>query len=230
MKIEMHVHCRPVSICAHHPAEEFPKMLKDAGIDGCVLTNHCYQNHMDRLSDDLKEQAKIYVDVFEKAKKAGEEIGFQVFFGCELKLMTQPHKPEFLLYGLKIEDFLDTYPLYNEDQKTVFDFCNKKDILMIQAHPYRSEQGYLPADMQYVHGVEVYNPHPRFNPRVEESLKLANDNNLLKTIGSDFHEMTQAGNTAMIFPDDTQDQFMIRDYLKKGNAKFYVKNKSIIID
>ena len=104
-------------------------MLKNAGIDGCVLTNHYSKPHMDTLSDDLKEQAKIYVDTFERAKQAGEEIGFKVFFGCELKLITQPHKPEFLLYGLTIEDFLETYPLYNEDQKTVFYFCNEKNIV-----------------------------------------------------------------------------------------------------
>ena len=180
-------------------------------------------------SDDLKEQAKIYVDVFEKTKKAGEAIGFKVFFGCELRLVIQPNKPEFLLYGLKIEDFLDTYPLYNEDQKTVFDFCNKNDILMVQAHPYRTEQGYFPADMKYVHGVEVYNPHPSFDPRVEESLKLANENNLIKTIGSDFHFKSQGGNTAMIFPDDTNDQFMVRDYLKKGKVQFYTRDKNIVI-
>lgn len=225
MKIEMHTHCKPVSRCAHHQPEEFPKMLKDAGIDGCVLTNHCYPAHMNPLSEDLKEQAKIYVDVFERAQKAGAEIGFKVFFGCELKLINEPNKPEFLLYGLKIEDFLDTYPLYNENQKTIFDFCNEKDILMVQAHPFRTEQGYAPADMKYVHGIEIYNPHPLFDPKVEDAVKLAEENNLLKTAGSDFHVISQAGNSAMIFPDDVSDQFMIRDYLKSGNIKIYSKDK-----
>ncbi len=225
MKIETHTHCKPVSVCAHHQPEEFPQMLKDAGIDACVLTNHCYPGHMRNLSDDLKEQAKIYVDVFERAKKAGEKIGFKVFFGCELRLMKEPNLPEFLLYGLSEEDFLDSYPLYNESQKTVFDFCNEKNILMIQAHPFRSEQGHAPADMRYVHGIEVYNPHPSFDPKVEDALKLAEENNLLKTAGSDFHIKSQAGNAGLIVPDHISDQFMIRDYIKTGQAKIYSKDK-----
>lgn len=225
MKIEMHTHCKPASACAHHQPEEFPKMLKDAGIDGCVLVNHCYPTHLKNLSDDLNEQARLYVDVFERAKKAGEEIDFKVFFGCELKLINEPNTPEFLLYGLSIEDFLESFTLYNENQKTVFDYCNEKDILMIQAHPFRSEQGHKPADARYMHGIEVYNPHPLFDPKVEQSLRFAEENNLLKTAGSDFHVASQAGNTAMLFSENTENQFMIRDCLKKGDVKIYSKDK-----
>lgn len=225
MKIETHTHCKPVSVCAHHQPEEFPQMLKDAGVDAFVLTNHCYPYHMDKLSDNLKEQAKIYIDVFHQAKKAGEQIGLKAFFGCELKLINEPYKPEFLLYGLSEEDFLDTYPLYNEKQKSVFEFCNEKNILMIQAHPFRSEQGYQPADVRYMHGIEVYNPHPSFDPKVEDALKLAEEYNLLKTAGSDFHVQSQAGNAGLIVPDDTSDQFMLRDYIKSGQAKIYSKDK-----
>jgi hypothetical protein len=93
VKIETHTHCKPVSVCAHHQPEEFPQMLKDAGIDACVLTNHCYPGHMRNLSDDLKEQAKIYVDVFERAKKAGEEIGFKVFLPADtVQSRSREHK------------------------------------------------------------------------------------------------------------------------------------------
>lgn len=225
MKVETHLHSKPVSICAHHMPDEFPQMLKDAGVDAFVLTNHCYLSHLVRLSEDLKEQAKIYVDVFHQAKKKADEIGIKAFFGCELKLVNEPNKPEFLLYGLSEQTFLDTYPLYYETQKTVFEFCNKNDILMIQAHPFRTEQGYAPADMRYVHGIEVYNPHPLFDPRVEDAIKLAKDNNLLMTAGSDFHVKSQAGNAGLIVPDDISDQFMLRDYIKMGKAKIYSKDK-----
>ncbi len=225
MKVETHTHCKPISACAHHMPDEFPQMLKAAGVDAFVLTNHCYPAHLVRLTEDLKEQAKIYVDVFYQAKKKAEEIGIKAFFGCELKLIKEPKMPEFLLYGLSEQTFLDTYPLYYEDQKTVFEFCNKNDILMIQAHPFRIEQGYAPADMRYVHGIEVYNPHPSFDPRVEDAIKLAEDNKLLMTAGSDFHVSSQAGNAGLIVPDDISDQFELRDFIKTGNAKIYSKDK-----
>lgn len=223
MKIDMHTHCRPVSCCAHHQPEEIPQMHKDAGIDAIVLTNHCYRAHMVNLSDDLNEQAKIYVDIFHRAKEAGEKIGLKVFFGCELKLMNEPNKPEFLLYGLSEKDFLDSFPLYNESQKTVFDFCNEKNILMVQAHPFREKQGYRPADMNYVHGIEIYNPHPHFAPMFEESVELARTNNKLMTSGSDFHVQSQVGNAGMIVPDEISDQFQLRDYLLRGENVVYSK-------
>jgi hypothetical protein len=213
----------PVSACAHHDAPLLPQMHKDAGVDAIVLTNHCYHSHLERLSADPIEQAKIYVETFHRAKEAGDQIGFKVFFGCELKLINEPNRPEFLLFGISEEDFLSSFPLYRKTQKEVFDFCNAKDILMVQAHPYRVKQGYAPADMKYVHGIEIYNPHPHFNSRLEDSIALAEENGLFKTAGSDFHVSSQAGNAGMIVPDDINDQFMLRDYIKTGKAKLYSK-------
>lgn len=221
MKINMHTHCKPVSLCAHHEAELLPEIFKSRGIDAIVLTNHCYPNHCDKLSDDLKEQAKLYLDTFYRCKAVGDTVGLKVFFGCEIKLINEPNKPEFLLYGFSEQDFIDSYPLYNSTQKELFDFCNKHDIVMIQAHPYRIEQGYAPADMRYVHGIEVYNPHPLFDARFEASLKLAEDNRILKTSGSDFHIESQADASGMIVPDNINDQFMLRDYLRSGECIIY---------
>ena len=221
MKIDLHTHCLPISRCAHHNPEEIPQFFLDKGIDAIVLTNHCYPAHCEPLSTDLKEQAKIYVDVYNKCKKAGEKIGLKVFFGAEIKLINEPNKPEFLLYGLSEEDFINSFPLYKSTQKELFDFCNQKNILMVQAHPYRVEQGYAPADMRYVHGVEIYNPHLLFDPRFDDALKLAVDNEKIKTSGSDFHIKGQAGLAGMIVPDNIEDQFMLRDYLRKDEAMIF---------
>lgn len=224
MKIDMHTHCLPVSLCAHHQPEELPHFFKNAGMDGFVLTNHCYPRHCDELSNVLIEQAKIYVDVFHRAKKTGENIGIKVFFGCEIKLINEPNKPEFLLYGLSEDDFINYYPMYNVSQKELFEFCNQNDILMYQSHPFRKEQGYAPAIPKYMHGVEVYNPHLRFPPRYEEATSFADENNLLKSSGSDFHEESQAGLAGMVLPESVNDQFMLRDYLKSGRYEIFDKN------
>lgn len=221
MKINMHTHCKPVSLCAQHEAEQLPEIFKNKGIDAIVLTNHCYPEHCDKLSDDLKEQAKLYIDTFYRCKAVGDKVGLKVFFGCEVKLIKEPNKPEFLMYGLSEQDFIDSYPLYNLSQKELFDFCNEHNIIMVQAHPFRTEQGYAPADMKLVHGVEVFNSHSLFDPRFEDSLKLAEQNNLLKTSGSDFHFDVQADASGMIVPDDINDQFMLRDYLRKDECVIY---------
>lgn len=224
MKIDLHTHCKPVSLCAHHQPEEIIQYFLDGGIDAIVLTNHCYPNHCDKLSDSMYEQAEIYVDTFKRCEIEGKKRGLKVFFGSEVKLINEPNKPEFLLYGLSEEDFLQSYPLYGLSQKELYNFCEAKDILMVQSHPFRTEQGYTPADVRYMHGVEVYNPHLSFPPRFEEAFKMAEDNDKIKTSGSDFHVNVQAGLAGMVVPDKIKNQFMLRDYLK--TKKFSIFNKN----
>ena len=218
MKIDMHTHCQPASECAHFEPELLPEKFKNAGIDAIVLTNHYYPRHCDRLSDDLKEQARIYVDNYRRCKAVGDEIGVRVFFGAEILIKGAG---EFLLYGLSEEDFIESFPLYNHTQKELFDYCNEKDILMVMAHPYRgTSDDFIRADLSLMHGMEVYNPHPLNNgkERFQDTLKLAIDNNMIKTAGADFHANGQQGDAYCIVPDDIKDQFMLRDYMKKGKC------------
>ncbi len=220
----MHTHCLPVSLCAQYQPELLPVYFSEGGMDAIVLTNHCYPSHCDALSSDLKEQARLYVDAYHRCKEKGDSIGFKVFFGAEIKLINEPRTPEFLLYGLSEQDFLDSFPLYGCTQKQLFDFCNEKDIIMVQAHPYRKEQGYAPADMRYMHGIEVYNPHPSFDARFEQALALADEHGKLKTAGTDFHTQSQVGSSGMILPDSIEDQFMLRDCLRSEKAVIFNKD------
>ena len=201
-----------------------PEIFKNKGIDAIVLTNHCYPSHCKRLGETLEEQALAYVETFKRCKAKGESIGVKVLFGIELKLVKEQNYPEFLLYGMSEDDFISSFPLYYKTQKELFDFCNEKNILMVQSHPYRTEQGYAPADMRYVHGVEVYNPHLLFDARFDDALKFAVDNEKIKTSGSDFHIKDQAGLAGMIVPDYIDDQFMLRDYLKENKAVIFDVN------
>ena len=227
MKIDMHTHCKPASLCAHHQPEQLPEMFKSKGVDAIVLTNHCYPSHCNSLGNSLQEQAKAYVDIYSRCKLSGEKIGVKVFFGVELKLINEPKHPEFLLYGISEYDFLKSFPLWEITQKELFDFCNTKDIIMVQAHPYRTEQGYAPCDMKYVHGIEIYNPHLLFDSRFDDTLKLATDNAKIKTAGSDFHIEKQAGLAGMVVPDSIENQFMLRDFLKQNKCVIFGQ-KSII--
>lgn len=224
MKIDMHTHCLPVSRCAHHEPELLPDMFRSSGIDAIVLTNHCYPHHCERLGDTYEKQANAYVEAYRCCKKKGENVGVKVFFGAEVKLINEPNCPEFLLYGISEEDFISYYPLYQKSQKELYDFCEQKNIVMVQAHPLRKEQGYVPADMRYVHGIEVYNSHRQCDARYEDSLKLALDYGKIKTSGTDFHVKQQAGLAGMIVPDCIDDQFMLRDFLRENKAVIFSKD------
>ena len=224
MKIDMHTHCLPISRCAHHQPEEITEMFLKKGVNAIVLTNHCYPAHLTPLSENLETQADIYLETYRRCKKAGENIGITVIFGVELKLINEPHAPEFLLYGISEEEFKNSFPLYNKTQQELFDYCNQKDILMVQAHPFREEQGYAPADMHYLHGIEIYNAHPYFDCGLKKTLSLTDQYNLLKTVGTDFHIEMQAGLVWADIPDDIKDQFALRDYLKNGKIQISDNN------
>lgn len=96
---------------------------------------------------------------------------------------------------------------------------------MIQAHPFRDEQGYSPADPRYMHGIEVLNAHSNFADHFEEAVSFAEKYQLLQTGGCDFHYPHQAGLGGMILPDTIEDQFMLRDYLRTCTPEFYRKGK-----
>lgn len=224
MKIDLHVHCRPASLCSHHQPEEIPAMFKAAGLGGFVLTNHYYPNHLFSLGDTPEVQAGAYIDVWRRAYEAGKKIGISVLFGAEVKLMEEPNEPEFLLYGFTEKQMKDSYPLYHLSQKELFDYCNANDILMYQSHPFRIEQGYAPADPAYMHGVEVYNPHLLFPARFEEALALAKENGKLMSAGSDFHEEAQAGLSGMIVPDGIGDAQELRDFLRENKPVIFDKD------
>ncbi len=214
MKVDTHVHTRPVSLCATKTSEELPAYFAAAGVDAFLLTNHYYPAHCNPLSDDLAEQARLYLDSFYRCRKAGKACGVKVFFGCEVKLINEPHTPEFLLIGISEELFFSSYPLYTYTQRELFAFCNTNDILMVQAHPFRAEQGYQPADVRYMHGVEVHNS--QFIPHPEETHALAKQYGLIMTAGSDLHRCEQAGLAYMTVPDTVVDQFTLRDALRRG--------------
>ena len=228
MKIDLHTHCLPISRCSIFEPEQMIELLAQKGIDAIVLTNHYKPEHLLPLSDDPAEQARIYLQVFERCRAKGEELGLKVFFGAEVKLGREPNCPEFLLYGFSQEDFIASYPLYDLTQEELFEYCNQKDILMVQAHPFRTEQGYAPADMRFMHGVEVYNPHPYFATRFEDALAVAEQNGKLKTAGSDLHMTEQLGPAGIIAPDDICDQFALRDYLRGGKVTIFTREKEII--
>lgn len=226
MKIDLHTHCNPGSKCATISPEDVPTLLKEAGIDGFVLTNHCYPKHCEMLSPDIKEQPHRFLEIFHRAKKKAEELGLKAFFGVEVNLINEEKRMEFLLYGISEQEFVDSFPLYTLSQKELFDYCNQKDILMIQAHPFREEQGYTPADPRYLHGIEVLNPHIGFADRFEDAQTYAREIGKLQTGGSDFHYPQEAGHAGMIIPDTIEDQFMLRDYLRTHTPQFYRKPKN----
>lgn len=218
MKIDLHVHSLPVSGCARFQAEEVPGRLKAAGVDAFCLCNHYYPGHLSRVGRDLPEQAEAFIGCFVRCQEAARALGMTVLLGAEVKLIQLPSHPEFLLYGLTQEILRKALPLYDYTQEQLYEFCQHENILMYQAHPYRTEQGYAPADPACMDGIEVYNGHAIFDPKYERTLEFAQSCGLAMSAGSDFHDPEDAGRGGIVVPDGIRitNASELRDYLKEN--------------
>jgi hypothetical protein len=74
---------------------------------------------------------------------------------------------------------------------------DRRDILIIQAHPFRKNMTLAPENL--VDGIEVFNLHPNHNSRVGYASRYAEDlGRCVCTCGTDFHHRGQACLTALL--------------------------------
>jgi hypothetical protein len=186
-RIELHAHSSESSRCGSIGAAELVKIYKEAGYSALVLTDHYYARFFDKISDlSWEKQLEKYLKGYKKAKNIADKLDFKIFLGIEIKFDNDPN--EYLVYGLK-EEFLLNHPnlhhLDLESFKTIVERL-EEDILIFQAHPYRSSMA--PADIKLLDGLEVYNGNPRHNSQNDKAFTYAEKHDLKMISGSDFHE------------------------------------------
>ncbi len=221
LRYDLHIHSSQVSLCAHLPAEDMVRRYKDAGYAGFVLTDHYNRPYMDSFGlEDWEQKAECFLSGYRAARSVGEEIGFTVLLGMELQLGGSSN--EYLLYGLT-EAFLKAHPsLYEMDLVTLRTLCDENGILIVQAHPYRSNM--TRAMPGFLDGMEVFNANPRHNSRNEMALQYATQHNLLQTSGSDAHEPEDVGRGGILVSEPIQTVEQLVSVLKSGAYRL-IKNK-----
>lgn len=185
MKIEMHIHTSEASPCANVSASKTPLIYKDAGYDAIVITDH-YSKWVEEQSGSTTQAdyTEYFLNGYHTALKAGKEIGLPVFLGAEVNLPDSPN--DYLMYGAD-EEFFRMHPgLYLLSLKELYALCHSNDILLIQAHPYRTYC--TPADPRYLDGAESFNGNPRHDNRNDMAGEWVRANHLIPSSGSDFHE------------------------------------------
>jgi hypothetical protein len=202
IKIDTHSHTAGASFCSQVLPAMYAQLYKARGIRTTVLTNHYSRQQMSMVAYTFPEQIRRFVDEFHVARDMGKEVGVNVLLGAEVAIAskTSPYN-EYILFGLSEEFLLNTPPLYDLDQASLYRLCNDHGILMYQTHPFRHEQGHSPQDPDLMDGVEI-NCHSLFKNHYEEVVRFADKHNLAISCGSDLHYPTQAGYGG-IFADDT---------------------------
>lgn len=191
---ETHMHTSQGSACARNTGAEMARAAKDYGYTGITITDHFFYGNtaVDR-SLPWNQWVEMFCQGYYDAKKTGEEIGLQVFFGWESCYDTM----EFLIYGLS-PDWLMAHPEIRDcSVKEQYQMIHRDGGVVIQAHPFR-EADYIHDMTQYpedVDGVEVLNISNgaksgyglNANPWDDKAYEYAKEHGLHMSAGSDVH-------------------------------------------
>ncbi len=191
---EPHLHTSEGSKCATSSGKEMADACFKAGYTGIFVTDHFFYGNtaVDR-SLPWQDWVTEFCEGYESAKKEGDKLGLQVFFGWEATY----DGTDFLIYGLSKEWLYEHPEIKDISIPEQYELVHKDGGMVIHAHPYRTDF-YIPEIRlfpDYVDGVETVNAshscilsNHHNNPDFDKkALIYAKENNLPQTAGSDLH-------------------------------------------
>lgn len=229
----MHLHTKGNSVCAKETPKDIIDAYKNAGYDGIVCTNHfskfIYYKYFAQYKTE-QEKVNAILNGFYKLKEIGAENGIDVFFGLELAILRDDYHnvfrrkcEELLVYGITDEEFRRyNVRLAEMNYKQLYEFANKHNWIIAQAHPYRARTKL--ANPKYLHAMEVYNGHPGHYDRNELAKERGEQYRLIPVAGSDFHNLGGEG-TGLMFDTKVNDEQNLVQLLKNTSPKIFMRNK-----
>ena len=223
-KIETHLHTAPFSPCAIEYPRDIARILKKAGFDAVIITNHyrkdIYEYWQERGCDPVDKYLEAYHELVKYCKK----VDIDAWLGIEVHLWRYNvgdvcgPMHEVLLYGIDEQFLRDNPHIYDLTVEQLKELCDKSGVLAIQSHPYRATS--RPIDPAYVHGYEVHNGNREQNPPHINALayEAAEQNGLIMTSGSDFHKRGDEV-SGMYIPTIVKDIAGFVECLKDGSAR-----------
>lgn len=208
IKIDPHTHSMAISTCSKVTCEQIIDEKIKLGYDGVILTNHCQPWYYPK--EEHKNYVERVIEDFYRGKAYADKKGFRFYLGLEVSL-EDPHYADWLLYGVT-EEFLRSSPcLYALTQKELFELCEKWNILLVQAHPFRQS----PCNPQYMHGVEINCTNGDLDkiPLVEE---FAKEHDLIVTCGTDYHFVERTYFGGIYIPESCQTSTDVAAYIRKS--------------
>lgn len=241
-KYETHMHTNQSSACGENTGAEMAKAYKKAGYSGIIITDHHFGGNT-RPDRDLPWEQWVdeFCSGYEEAKRTGDQIGLDVFFGWEGGF----HATEFLIYGLD-KQWMKQHPeLRSITIEEQYRLVHQAGGMVIHAHPFR-ERGYIKQIRllpKFVDGVEAINAvhsnslrenDSRFNDSAFEYAAL---HKLSVTAGSDAHSVNAFLGGGMLFKrklNSIQDFINAiknnEDYILTDGETYYDKNNNKITE
>lgn len=184
-KYETHLHTSEASACGSVSGVMQARYYKNLGYTGIFVTDHFFNGNC-AINKGLswKERVNLFCLGYENAKKEGDKIGLDVFFGWEAYYDGQ----EFLIYGLNKDWLLEHENVDLWSVKQQYECIKRDGGMVIQAHPYRMRWYIKEVRLypDYVDGVEGIN-----NSNEEEhnfkAIAYAKEHGFFMTEGTDCH-------------------------------------------
>lgn len=227
IKIELHCHEVSLSPCATSRYKDAIDESKSSGYGAVVITNH-YSKYVYSIwkGQTHEEKMQFFLSNYYQVKEYGKNQGLKVFIGVEVRDRTGT---EYMLYGFKPEFLLECPPLFELDQKELFDLANRYGLFMYQTHPFR--KGVTAGDPKYLHGAESFNGHYHHDNNNKEANAFCEKNNLIKMSGTDYHHEGQPFTGGAYIPENIEDELALKEYIMSGkmqlitNEDGYVKGR-----
>ncbi len=192
MKIDLHVHTRERSSCAHSSAEEMIGAAIYSGLDGLVITDHDRLVACERLA-------------YFNAKYAP----FRVYGGVEVTTREE----HVLVIGVHDERLEQTWWAYAD----LHAFVVERGGFLAVAHPFRFNRARMEIDLDRFppHALEVHsrNTPPPAEPRIRE---IAERLGVSLLSNSDAHHISDLGAYYNVFDGEPEDVQALTRMLKEG--------------
>ncbi len=189
---------------------------KKEGYSTIVITDHCSKSKMDRLGDiSWREKIDYVYTGFDIAKKYGNKLGMNILLGVEITL--QLTASDYLVYGVDKEFLYENEKIYEYTLEELYKICNKKEYLLIQAHPFRDDIQLAP--LEYIDGIEVFNGCQDEISRNDKALEYGESTNKILTSGSDFHRIDDLAQEGIITEVEIKNIKQLVEILKTKNYR-----------
>lgn len=222
-RYETHCHTSESSACASASGAEQARFYKERGFTGIIVTDH-FLNANTRALPEMKWDVKVDVQFsgYENAKKEGEKIGLDVFFGWEYTV----GGTDFLTYGFDKKWLLAHPETLTLPPNDYFDLVHAEGGYISHAHPFR-EAWYI--DMirlfpRKCDAVEVINSC-RTDFENDMAKQYADSYGLPYTAGSDNHHAKQSRLSGIETDERIRDIGHFIEILKSGKYRIFDENK-----
>jgi predicted metal-dependent phosphoesterase TrpH len=212
-KFDAHIHTSETSPCGRIKGSEMVHLYKKAGYSGVIVTDHYHDGFFEALFDSnvsWEERVDCFYKGYLSAYNEGKKIGINVILGMEINFA--PFDIDYLVYGVDEIFLKENEKLYYLNLGTFRELIKNKDILLYQAHPYRTP--ITPADPSLLDGVEVYNGNPRHVSGNKPAYEFAVKNKLKMISGSDFHEIGDTARGGILLPENIDNEKDLVQILK----------------